>query len=1741
MQVEDTISHLPSFIASFANILLELNEVDDTYVDHLENVIGTFFLVYPQLYDVKRWSYYMAISRLFVALYSKGSALQNLLSRIVFQGLTLTCSKPIVKQSPESSSATQPAEYYTEYQDLWRNLLNPRISDDLEFSEHQRKDLCKIIYNEFMQSIIRMLQKLVLQYNVVKESAQGEEKADDKDKEAELLATSEVNPNLLKPVVPKDFELFLNLVNFCKMILPQLHQDLFEKWIYIFAKEIIIKSNQFPLVSGFYKLLGVTLKVSDQLKYFDQMDEAVPEIDAMNDIDDEPASKATNMDLQTKRVCYTLISKFIQEVETRMKQYKDELLASCLSLVLSVPKAFVTIADKVASLQLCLKLGESYWPLACVALDALEQWTKALTAQLKPHLSRILPSFNSYLKATASNATYVQVQPGQQSALQRIEGVSALTADGEDDKKLKSEIQLRMLRLLAQLGGDNVNLIQDVDLATSSSETSIAWDTVKRVKFVVPFQDVKPDVWLDDLLPRIVELAEEASDRQTKVAACELLHSVVLYMIGSNAKLEPVPVHKIYARLFPAMIRLAVDVEQVTRQLFEPLMMQVIHWFTKNQTEENTETMTLLDSIIECVASPSDGAVREFSAKCLTEFLKWSIKQSSKKQQEKNPFNAKSLFKRVYSLMHHPNPYKRMGAYLTVKSLYRVFREEQALVDQFVLELSHALLFSMRLAQHDDTSLGTARLALSVLEALTRIIERHVSMLSKPNSARRAHADLNAFLSWVLSQTARSERVVRRAAQGLIARLTAPNAAAWVQKHVLPRRPLNTLIALFEGGVEYEEQEEQDAPRPVVAHKDALPSLPDLSGVMTWLSRVQASLDLWTWAFSTNMLTPGEVLAVKNGSRLMGWCAHFLTHYQLRSVVTDEHSAHYYLFRPLTPLEIDQFFTQQCSILHLYFKLLHVLLDKHKQASMEILLPSFNESFFKLFFTSILAPEQLGFVANKISQQKKMMALTCNMCRLFTQVLPKSQAELMRKVLRHMLNQPEMNLLTLDFKHSNLDVERARCLVQGYAQLHACELLMDSLPKNTNLTEHLLVQAFDHSDNYTPLEMSVGGLTLQLTFSLHPSEKHLHALITALIKLLLDETLVEDRSQPSLEELQSSVRASQRNENDEGDNVPNIDSTTVNVKKSTKGEVFYKNFREQIDDFIANNMQYFVKPIMTHIHKNYLMFRVLLNVVDRQVRHRNANSKAVVQLVIAHLSQLNAWIKLESTQEQKESALELLKRLMQVSASAECVSFAREVLCTFMARAMPLLFKTDVLDLLPALLAAQHTSEQHKKQIRERIRELITYDFPVQSTDLPQDSAVYNEYITCLNKLMQVLVQTGDLMLLEELYPIFRERRHRHMPHLEQQLSQFVKTLKHRAEHAVHCFNMIMTVVADPTMTAWLKYNLTRHILLPLYELLPLNHQIQVMQQQIHLLVKTINIEELDNKSSLSAKQSQSSTDDTLTAADVIDRICALNLIQVLYQCLPSTAIREKINKAYYTKSDAKGNELTTTIMRASHYIKSQQLSVTSASVFNEGVTRELLLEYQGTAFNTLAAVVMCTQSKENFFTVFCFKENAAKHEYLWENIIDTDKLCQFEVETNFPVAHKEVTSLLSKYRALEGAADKQTNLRYISSQYLADSSLSQDISNTSFFGKENEDNEAQEEVDKPREEAANTSSAEETGELIELDPINSNPCMLSLLRLIDHLQKQFGATYSKEEMPKWMKELHIKCAAPGMWNRIRV
>jgi hypothetical protein len=86
-----------------------------------------------------------------------------------------------------------------------------------------------------------------------------------------------------------------------------------------------------------------------------------------------------------------------------------------------------------------------------------------------------------------------------------------------------------------------------------------------------------------------------------------------------------------------------------------------------------------------------------------------------------------------------------------------------------------------------------------------------------------------------------------------------------------------------------------------------------------------------------------------------------------------------------------------------------------------------------------------------------------------------------------------------------------------------------------------------------------------------------------------------------------------------------------------------------------------------------------------------------------------------------------------------------------------------------------------------------------------------------------------------------------------------------------------------------------------------------------------------------------------------------------------------------------------------------------------------------------------------------------------WDNIIDLKTKHQFPVETNFPVAQQFVASLRvqKKEGDIKGSGAGRADRRYMSSQYFADSSLSQDVSQSSFFGgaEENQDSQTNEEV----------------------------------------------------------------------------
>lgn len=101
-----------------------------------------------------------------------------------------------------------------------------------------------------------------------------------------------------------------------------------------FSKEVILLSSRFPLISGFYKLNTLCMKIATKIDYFTF-------VEARKEKDHDELPNDDDPFRFEKLNCFHLYKKYVKEIFVRKKQFKDELLASCLEFLLSMPKELV--------------------------------------------------------------------------------------------------------------------------------------------------------------------------------------------------------------------------------------------------------------------------------------------------------------------------------------------------------------------------------------------------------------------------------------------------------------------------------------------------------------------------------------------------------------------------------------------------------------------------------------------------------------------------------------------------------------------------------------------------------------------------------------------------------------------------------------------------------------------------------------------------------------------------------------------------------------------------------------------------------------------------------------------------------------------------------------------------------------------------------------------------------------------------------------------------------------------------------------------------------------------------------------------------------------------------------------------------------------------------------------------------------------------------------------------------------
>lgn len=348
---------------------------------------------------------------------------------------------------------------------------------------------------------------------------------------------------------------------------------------------------------------------------------------------------------------------------------------------------------------------------------------------------------------------------------------------------------------------------------------------------------------------------------------------------ASSAQAGSYQMNKIYRRIYPALFKLACDVDQFARNLFQPLVMQMIHWFTGNRQYESLETIELLDCIMDSLVDERDASLRDFSASALREFLKWSIKHTPLGSQSsatflsnnngKSSVNVKSILKRIFSFLTHPSCSKRLGAALAWNSIYTVFREEDSLVNKHIFELLYYLIESLALSEQDDRMYGTLENSKLALDHIERIIKAKADLLNHQSSDRVkppgwTEPVLEVAIRWLMRQCGRSETECRHKAMELVYKLAPCVHGIKETKDYFDIKLKSEgemyFIARFEGFAE-----KRDRLKESLSTYKRLTDLGvdrfQIGFVKSWLAMLVAPLDCYTWVFSERLLTPKSVFS----------------------------------------------------------------------------------------------------------------------------------------------------------------------------------------------------------------------------------------------------------------------------------------------------------------------------------------------------------------------------------------------------------------------------------------------------------------------------------------------------------------------------------------------------------------------------------------------------------------------------------------------------------------------------------------------------------------------------------------------------------------------------------------------------------------------------------------------------------------------------------------------------------------
>ncbi|KAK4881292.1 hypothetical protein RN001_004611 [Aquatica leii] len=717
----DQLIYLPHYIQTLSFIINNLPELHSNHIVSLQLISILLIKIFPQLSTMH---HYMVIDAFVIMLYQLATCKQNILElfleNVIHQGVLWTCSHQIALDAELLKDLNQNVVTYKNHLPFWNGLLN--IVNVIKYEKYEinarsRKTILKKLINELIKTLFLILNKINLSTKLIDENNPITDPA-----------------AAYQPIETNDFVIFVNVVDFYQEILENVDMEIFKFWIIIYINRILNYSLKYPLVSGFYKLLASCLKNCEKLNYF-------------ND------SNRINEDVQ---MCHYSLVKFSEDVLCRMKQYKGDLQIACLHLIMAMPVSVIQeVLPSISSAFLVLfTIGRSYLPLAHLGIDALEKWVKQLSANdIEPILKEVLSSLDSYLRSRSLGSSL------ESNLTVRYRKTKKLLSKRKILVQTEPELLKLQMKIMSFIGQLNNNLCMTF-VSNEDNESAVYSDTsYLAVNF--PYNN-KLLMSMDRFVPRVLELSLFCSDRKMRVAACELLHAFILIILGTSKVADPktlIRLDYLVRSVASPILKLACDMDEVVQQLFSSLAVQVMHYYSRPDQMETSHSHIVIEALMDSITNSTNFHLRDFSGKCIHEFVKWTIKQADKNDLLKNPKYIKIWIQNIQAFSVHTDPFKRLGAALIFNNIYTLIREETYMFNMFWLELLHAFVMNLSLTQVkkvDDNNCVDQ--VLQALNHLERGFVEKSNSFNENDKNRRKPIDLDGVLlndvvSWLLKGT----------------------------------------------------------------------------------------------------------------------------------------------------------------------------------------------------------------------------------------------------------------------------------------------------------------------------------------------------------------------------------------------------------------------------------------------------------------------------------------------------------------------------------------------------------------------------------------------------------------------------------------------------------------------------------------------------------------------------------------------------------------------------------------------------------------------------------------------------------------------------------------------------------------------------------------------------------------------------------------------------------------------------